>query len=232
MAGEKDLTTKCLDGQGPPHGGIWLACFFCAALVVRAWALWARGVVDFDETYYYILGRNLFSGNGYTLNGLPHTAFGPLYPFLVGAGSFFGLPMRLATCGVTAVLGALVVVPVYLLARDIYGKRAARLSAGVAALWPSLFFFAACGGARAAGALRPAQGDRLRPAAAGDVGPGKSGGLETVPHVKTGLQRALLPFRFQRPSGLAERGGPRPALTWRAAWHTFVFLLRPQGEKD
>ncbi len=117
--------------------------FVVLGLIVRAWALWQRGVVDFDQTYYYILGRNLLSGGGYTLNGLPHTAFGPLYPLFTGIAGLVTSGIHAATSSVTAVMGTLVVVPVWLLARDIYGRRAGLLAAGAGAVWPALFFFSA-----------------------------------------------------------------------------------------
>lgn len=77
------------------------------ALVLRVWALHARGVLDYDETYYYILGRNLLTGRGYTLNGLPHTAFPPLYPILTGLSSLVWPAVRWSTSSVSAVAGAL-----------------------------------------------------------------------------------------------------------------------------
>ena len=115
------------------------------ALLVRVWALQRRGIVDFDECYYYLLGRNLISGNGYTLNGLPHTAFPPLYPLLVGVAGAFTSSVRLATSAVSAIAGALVVVPVWFLARDVHGRCAALFAALAAAVWPGLFFFSALG---------------------------------------------------------------------------------------
>lgn len=113
------------------------------ALVLRVWALHARGVLDYDETYYYILGRNLLTGRGYTLNGLPHTAFPPLYPILAGLSSLVWPAVRWSTSSVSAVAGALVVVPVYYLGREVGGRRTGAIAAAVAAAWPALFFLAA-----------------------------------------------------------------------------------------
>jgi len=136
------------DAQSPSNrtgAVLFLACSFLLAFAVRAWALQARGVADFDETYYYILGRNLISGGGYRLNGLPHTAFPPLYPLMVGIASIFVRGIHAAASSVSAVMGALVVVPVWFLARDIHGRRAALFAALAAAVWPALFFFSALG---------------------------------------------------------------------------------------
>ncbi len=114
-----------------------------AAFVVRAWALDRRDAVDYDETYYYILGRNLLTGHGYTLNGLPHTAFPPLYPVLVGIASFFTSTIRQATSAISLLAGSLLPVPVYFLGRDIHGRRAGLMAAAASAVFPALFFFAA-----------------------------------------------------------------------------------------
>jgi len=122
-----------------------LAFSLALALVLRTWALHRRGVIDFDECYYYILGRNLISTCRYTLNGLPHTAFPPLYPALVGVASLVTSSARAATSAVSALAGAVLVPPVYFLARDVFGRRAAAFAAFAAAVLPVLFFFAASG---------------------------------------------------------------------------------------
>ncbi len=121
---------------------IVLAFSVAVALVVRTWALSLRGVVDWDETYYYILGRNLVTGRGYTLNGLSHTAFPPLYPLFVGLASLVTSGISTATSYVSAVAGAFLPIPVYFLARDVHGRRAGIFAAGAVALWPVLFYFA------------------------------------------------------------------------------------------
>ncbi|MHC4712733.1 MAG: ArnT family glycosyltransferase [Planctomycetota bacterium] len=144
------MTAPRSESTPSPGGRACIDAFFPAlavalAFALRAWAFQARGVVDYDETYYYILGRNLIAGGRYTLNGLTHTAFPPLYPFLVGIASLFTDGIRAATSSVSAGAGALIVLPVYFLARDIYGNLAARLSALAAAVWPALFFVATRG---------------------------------------------------------------------------------------
>ncbi|MHC4712732.1 MAG: ArnT family glycosyltransferase [Planctomycetota bacterium] len=113
------------------------------AFALRIWALRLRGVVDYDETYYYILGRSLVSGNGYKLNGLPHTAFPPLYPLLVGLASFFTDRIRPATSIISGIFGAALVLPVYFLARLFYDRATSLVASVFTATWPALFFFAA-----------------------------------------------------------------------------------------
>jgi len=120
-----------------------LAVICFAALVVRILAFQKRGVVDYDETYYYILGRNLVTGAGYTLNGLPHSAFPPLYPILVGLASLIRPSILATSMVVSSLAGALLPVPVYFLGKDVHGRRAGLIAAAAAAVWPALFFFAA-----------------------------------------------------------------------------------------
>ena len=119
-----------------------LAAVAAVSLALRAWALYIRATLDYDETYYYILARNLFTGKGYSLNGLPHTAFPPLYPVFVGLTSLFTSNVRLATSAISAIAGALLPVPVYFLAREIYDRRTALIAAASSAVWPALFFHA------------------------------------------------------------------------------------------
>ncbi|MHC4712730.1 MAG: ArnT family glycosyltransferase [Planctomycetota bacterium] len=122
-----------------------LVLIVIAAFLLRGWAILFRGFIAYDETYYYILGRNLLTGHGYTLNGLPHATFPPLYPILAGlAGFVFADPM-MATSAVSAFFGALLPLPVYFLARDIHGRRAGLFAAASAAVLPSLFFYATKG---------------------------------------------------------------------------------------
>ncbi|MFH0911092.1 MAG: glycosyltransferase family 39 protein [Planctomycetota bacterium] len=112
------------------------------SFVLRAWALHHRGVLEYDETYLYILGHNFFSGKGYTLNGLPHAAFPPLYPLLVGIAALAASGIYAATSAVSLLTGFLLPLPVYCLARDIHGRGAALFAALAAAAWPALFFYA------------------------------------------------------------------------------------------
>ncbi len=121
--------------------GILLVCVVVGFLA-RGLAFWLSGVVGFDETYYYILGTNLVTGRGYTLNGLPHTAFPPLHPLLVGLAGQLTSRIHWALWLVGAPAGALVVLPVYFLAADIHGRRTGLFAAGAAAVWPSLTLYA------------------------------------------------------------------------------------------
>lgn len=140
----RDITDASAEKESRRETALVVTFSVVLALVLRTWALHRRGVVDFDECYYYLLGRNLMSGH-YTLNGLPHTAFPPLYPALVGAASLVTSSIRAATSAVSALAGGLLPLPVYFLARDVFGRRAAAFAAFAAAALPVLFFVAASG---------------------------------------------------------------------------------------
>lgn len=128
----------------PGAATVWaLIGIVAVAFVLRAAAFRARAVMDFDETYCLILGRNLVTGNHYLLNGLPHVVTPPLYPLLAGLTSFITRDVRVATSLVSVLAGALLPVPVYLLGKDIHGRLAGVLAAAATAVWPVLFFVAA-----------------------------------------------------------------------------------------
>lgn len=81
--------------------------------------------LDYDETYYMLLARNLFRGAGYTLNGLYNISFPPLLPLMIGLLSKVTGSEIVALRLITALSGALVLLPVYLLARKIAGMKCA-----------------------------------------------------------------------------------------------------------
>lgn len=121
---------------------LFVAATVVPALVLRAWSLRVRGALDYDETYYYLLGKSLFAGKGYMLNGLPHTAFPPLYPIFTGLTGLFSDNVLFCTAFISAIAGALLPIPVYFLGRDMYNRRVGAMAAALTAVWPTLWFFA------------------------------------------------------------------------------------------
>jgi 4-amino-4-deoxy-L-arabinose transferase-like glycosyltransferase len=112
-----------------------VAGFVSLALLSRLSLLRFQKVMTPDGVYYATLGENLVSGN--FREGLS-TFYPPLYPLLTGLSS---LIFRDAEAGgriVSAMAGGLLVVPVYLLARLLYGRGAAPLAAFLIAIHPSL----------------------------------------------------------------------------------------------
>ena len=95
-------------------------------------------VVKPDESYYLMLGDNLLSGNGFTNSGYPELHFTPLYPIV--AGLFHALTGNFETASnlAYALFGGLLVLPVFVIARRIYGLKTARLAAVLTAIFPAL----------------------------------------------------------------------------------------------
>lgn len=105
------------------------------AFVVRLLFVRYQYVINTDGVYYATLGRHLIAGD---LEGGLSTYWGPLYPLLVGISSWWFTDLEFAGRFVSVVAGTLLVVPVYLLAREFYGRAAAAFSVVLAVIHPSL----------------------------------------------------------------------------------------------
>lgn len=116
-----------------------VAAWACVALALRLGLLFGvEHVITPDGVMYAGLARELAAGRfGEGLS----TYWPPLYPSLVAAASLVVADVELAGRLVSAVAGALVVLPVYRLALDSYGRDAARLSCALAALHPLLVYY-------------------------------------------------------------------------------------------
>ncbi|MGK7312479.1 MAG: hypothetical protein ACN0LA_09590, partial [Candidatus Longimicrobiales bacterium M2_2A_002] len=92
----------------------------------------------FDEGWYLLLGRSLFTGEGYSLVGFPHTALSPLFPLL--AGALGGLIDSWVWGGriVAAVASGLVVLPAWAVFRRMARDRTAFIAAALVAVLPSM----------------------------------------------------------------------------------------------
>lgn len=117
---------------------VWLACVVLAALVFRAGLASLPRVIRWDEPDYLWLGKSLLAGKGYTIAGAPELHYTPLLPVLSGAVYLLTDDPELGTSFWYVLLGALVALPVYFLARRAYGQRVALLSAFLVAIFPAL----------------------------------------------------------------------------------------------
>ena len=113
-----------------------LALFMALTLALRiAFWLAMQRVVDTADAVHYLAAAQAFAqGDWFGVD----PKIPPFYPFL---GAFFGLCVRnieLACRLVSLVASTLLVVPVYLLARDLHGRGAARVAALVVCIWPWL----------------------------------------------------------------------------------------------
>lgn len=113
-----------------------LATLVGAALLVRIVSALTMGIITHDYARYAVMARYFAAGRWEEgLDVWPRMS--PLLPLL---GAVFG-----SGIAVSVVLGALTVVPVYALARAVWDRRVATLSAGVVAFAPDMLILSAQG---------------------------------------------------------------------------------------
>jgi 4-amino-4-deoxy-L-arabinose transferase-like glycosyltransferase len=120
--------------------GVWAAVVRLFALVQPQRMVWG------DEPFYLWLGRNWLTGQGYSFTGYPDVHHTPMYPLLSGLfylltrhlviGEANGMELASDICYV--LFGILLVIPIYLLTKEMYGRRAAVVSAGLVAIYPAI----------------------------------------------------------------------------------------------
>lgn len=121
--------------------GEWLipAVIAVAALALRAALANPARVVWGDEPFYLWDGYNLAAGRGYTFfNGRPDIYLTPLYPLVI-AGLYLILHnLELASRLCYILFGAALVLPIYGLAKEMYGRRTALIAAVLLTVYPAL----------------------------------------------------------------------------------------------
>ncbi len=105
-----------------------------AALVALAfWARWRyasrTAIYTYDSYYYLTLGRNILNRFTYSLRGVPHSKFLPLYPGSIAFFSLFLRDVELTGKLVNAGSFSLCALPVYGLGRRCFGERSVGLLA-------------------------------------------------------------------------------------------------------
>ena len=131
--------------------GLWAAAVRFFALAQPQRMVWG------DEPFYLWLGRNWLTGQGYSFTGYSDVHHTPMYPLL--SGLFYLLTrnlvigeaatasrhllgeanaMELASNICYVLFGVLLVIPIYLLTKEMYGRRAAVVSAGLVAVYPAI----------------------------------------------------------------------------------------------
>ncbi len=114
------------------------------ALIPRAISLATFDFIDSgggsDSVTYLHLARNLFSGRGFTEFGLPHTIHHPFYPVVIGLLNYLTGDLVRAGLLASALSGVLLVIPVYLMAAGMFGRRTGFLAGLATALFPVLVY--------------------------------------------------------------------------------------------
>jgi 4-amino-4-deoxy-L-arabinose transferase-like glycosyltransferase len=116
---------------------ILVAGALLAALLLRVFMLRFGGELTGDGVWYTVLGKNLVEGD---FRGGLSTYWSPLYPLLIGITSLCFGDLELSGRLVSVVAGSLLVIPVYLLARRLYGKAEAGIAALLTTISPPLIF--------------------------------------------------------------------------------------------
>ncbi len=128
-------------------GARWPRSIFflsAAAIGLRLILFLGRGsYVAFDEGFYLLLGRSLWTGEGFSLVGLPHIALSPLFPAFAGG---VGVLIHDWVWGgriVAALASGLLVLPAWAVFRRLATRRIAFVAAALVAVMPSLAPFVA-----------------------------------------------------------------------------------------
>jgi 4-amino-4-deoxy-L-arabinose transferase-like glycosyltransferase len=96
------------------------------AFLIRMYMLKYNQALDGDGVWYAMLGKSLAAGN---LSGGLSTYWPPLYPLLIGISSLIFSDLEFAGRFVSIIAGSLLILPVYLLAKHLYGRYIAVISA-------------------------------------------------------------------------------------------------------
>jgi hypothetical protein len=115
-----------------------LAVLIVLGLLVRLYYTTYSRVVWGDEPFYLWLGQSLWSGEGYNLFGYSGVHFPPLFPVIAGASNLVLDDLLLASNILYVTCGSLLILPLYALARQIYGVAVAWATGLVTAVYPAL----------------------------------------------------------------------------------------------
>jgi 4-amino-4-deoxy-L-arabinose transferase-like glycosyltransferase len=93
-------------------------------------------MVKWDESDYLLLGRSLVTGQGYTRGFEPETHHPPFFPLITGAIYLAVGDLEKSSDIAYALFGGLMLLPIFVLARRIYGYPMAYLAAILLAIYP------------------------------------------------------------------------------------------------
>jgi 4-amino-4-deoxy-L-arabinose transferase-like glycosyltransferase len=118
-----------------------LVAIVAIAFVIRTvWMVILVGCIDSEGAEYVRIAQNLLAGNGYVGIITPGTElmFPPLFPLLIAAGSLMTGAPELTARMISVSMGALLVCPVYFIARHLYNRSAGLIAASIVAVHPLL----------------------------------------------------------------------------------------------
>jgi 4-amino-4-deoxy-L-arabinose transferase-like glycosyltransferase len=115
-----------------------------SALFIRVFcAVRFAGEMDAEGTEYARIAQDLLAGRGYVGFATPGTQlfFPPLFPFLIAGVTWIVGDAGVAGHVVSILFGTLLIVPVYLIARRMFGEHTALAAATLTAFHPYLIMF-------------------------------------------------------------------------------------------
>jgi len=117
--------------------GRCLLLIMLMSVVARILVTLSHQMIQFDETAYVRMAENIAAGKGsLDISGLTTTHYSPLLPLLIAGTAVFLKNYILSGYVVVAVFGTLLVVPTYLLGRELIGTRAGLMAAALMAILP------------------------------------------------------------------------------------------------
>ncbi len=108
------------------------------SLLLRTALVRIDRIVRWDEPDYLILGRNLFTGRGYTVSGRPELHYAPLFPVATGLLYPLTHDMKLNSDICFVLFGALTLLPFYWLCKRLFGSRVATTATVLLCFFPAL----------------------------------------------------------------------------------------------
>jgi 4-amino-4-deoxy-L-arabinose transferase-like glycosyltransferase len=114
-----------------------LALLALGALGIRLYFLQFYDVISNDGITYVNIAKEFIAGRGLATA----THYPPFFPILVGLASTLCPDFETAGLAVSAVMGSLLVVPVYLLGAEFFSTRVGFVAAVLSVTWPSLRYW-------------------------------------------------------------------------------------------
>lgn len=124
----------------PPAWVSLLAILLLAFILRLGWLVFFTNAINGEGAEYARIAQNLVQGRGYVGIALEgqELMFPPLYPLLIATGSFLTGDFYVAAQLVSLIAGVTLLLPLFGIARDLYGRKTAYVAIVVAALHPVL----------------------------------------------------------------------------------------------
>ncbi len=118
---------------------LWLGAVFLLAVVMRTIAALTRDMIQADEASYLRMAENLLLGKApLEITGTSATQFSILYPFVIASLTVVFKNYVFTGYLVSVLFGSLLVLPVYMLGKNMWNQRVATAAAALTAVLPVL----------------------------------------------------------------------------------------------